>query len=258
MKPHALFLVLVLAAVPGCFPDSEGFTNMELLLPLDSLAGTVDDADIDAYKRFAQKKQELTGLEFDLGQDGKNFYLGLYLTCAGEKDVSLWAKGDWLFFNDTTRELDISLQVGACQQGVFRTSIYWLSVDNGGAIQVFTGTSSPADLPGPQVITLDAYLHPSGSAGCLDDPGEGTFYYAAFDTDEHVRLPWQTKVASAGDSVEFTAEGLAVGRPYVLQRGQKSATGAGIDWHDISETFTLISSGQHIEDACGQFPVQQK
>jgi len=167
-----MLALVLLAAAPGCFPADVGDAgNLEVRLPLGSLGVVVDDGDIDAYSRYVQMKQELSEMTFDLGREGQNFYLGLSLTCQGGEPASLGGSGQWLSFDSNTDELTLSLLVGDCLEGVFSTAIYWRDPDSG-AIELFTGTSDPYDLPGDkQTIFLDAYLHPAGSAGCIDTRG---------------------------------------------------------------------------------------
>ena len=249
-----MLALVLLAAAPGCFPADVGDAgNLEVRLPLGSLGVVVDDNDIDAYSRYVQMKQELSEMTFDLGREGQNFYLGLYLTCQGGEPASLGGSGQWLSFDSNTDELTLSLLVGDCLQGVFSTAIYWRAPDSG-TIELFTGTSDPYDLPGDsQTIILDAYLHPAGSAGCVDTPGAGTFYYTVIDTVENVRYPWLERKVADGEQVEFTISDLAVGRPYKLLRGAMNVTGA-IEWEDLTPTFSLESAGQHVDDACTLLP----
>ncbi len=234
-KRHAIILgLLVCLGAPGCFPASDDGSNLTMRLALGDLGISPDGEDINAWTGYLGRKEQ--GLTFELGLDKQDFFLGLHLSCQ-DGDVSIEGLDTFaqLIKGENGDDLQMSLNVQTCTQGVFQLAIFW---GENGAVSTFTGTSDPCDLPTTEEIELNAYQHPVGHVSCAYDTSglQGQITFSAVDSQENVRFTRTSEAATDGE-VSFTLDDIPVGRPVNLYATNESGTEVRLGYGSVTITY---------------------
>ncbi len=189
-RRHLLTLLLGLAiGASGCFPDDQNMSSVSLQLSLEDLGIENASALIHDWQDWHDNGGP-GSMVFDLGLDGRGFFLGLDLE-GYSTDGQVMFTGRRVEVSDDL--LTVDLDVTQCSDCKFSAVIFWEDSSYTDSVSTFGGESSLFNiLPGviPDV-DLHVYLEPVGSIRCRptnpDFQGEVTL--AAMDVGEAVIFP---------------------------------------------------------------------